>query len=349
MTGSRSLRLLRRLLRSAPLLVTCGALAWAFSTNPLAVPFTERAARDLALTLDRQVARRASADWIEAELAQAVAAGEAERAEMLLGLADDLGRNVDQSQAEALIAAQSGLLTGAIACGACMVDIRSCPSLAHIAACAAPFEMSPLGDLNALRRAGYAWATDAQIDTLDASLALVGLGATGALLVSGGSSAGIKAGAGLLRMARRMGSLTPGMARMLRLPVRLDALPAYLRGTGNLEDVTDVARLTRLSEVARDMDRVRKATSAPEALRLMRLVDTPEDAARLARVAEAAGPRTTRTVAVLGKSRAFRATVRLSRAAAGTLILLWLTLTQMAVVIGTRIGAVALRGLARAI
>ncbi len=93
---------------------------------------------------------------------------------------------------------------------------------------------------------------------------------------------------------------------------------------------------------------MRAATSTAEALRLTRLVDGPQDAARLARVAEAAGPRTTRTVAVLGKGRALRATVRLGRAAAGTLALMWLALVQVAVVVGTRLGALALRGLSRA-
>jgi len=210
-------------------------------------------------------------------------------------------------------------------CAACMVDVATCPSIRQLAACAVPFELSPLGDANALRRAGVAWWSDDDIDELDAGLAVVGLGATGAIVFSGGSSLGVKAGAGALRIARRMGTLTPDLARLL--------------------DVTDVAKRPVLRAVAADLGAVRAATSVPDTLRLMRFVDTPEDAARLARIAEAVGPRTTRTLATLGKTRAFRATLRLSRMAAGTMILLWLCAVQIGVVLATRLGSLAVTAL----
>ena len=341
--GLGALGLILRTLRAAPLIATLAATGWAVSNNPLAAPYVERSTQDLALALERRVARVASTEWIETELVAAVAAEDVDRTTMLLDLATDLDRPVDRTPAETLIARHSGMLANATACGACMLDIGQCQTITQIGACAAPFELSPLGDLNALRRAAVAWATGAEIDTIDASLGLVGLAATGALLATGGGSASVKAGAGLLRLARRMGSVTPELARLLRLPVAWDLVPGYLAGTKRLEEVTDARQLARLTVTAQQMDSVRLATSTPEALRLLRLVDGPRDAWRLARVAEAAGPSTTRTLAVLGKSRAFRATVRLSRAAAGTFALLWLTLVQLAVVVGTRVGSAALR------
>ncbi|SFJ38110.1 hypothetical protein [Jannaschia pohangensis] len=312
-------------LRAFPLVVTMGATAWALSTNPLAAPLVERGKVDLILTLERQVRRAATTEWITAELDQATQAEDLDRAEMLIDLARDLERPVDTRAAEAMIASRSGWTAAAADCAACMVDVGSCPSIRQLAACAVPFELSPLGDANALRRAGIAWWNEEDIDGIDAGLAVVGLGATGAVVMSGGSSLSVKAGAGMLRIARRMGTLTPGLTRLL--------------------DVTDVAKRPVLQAVAADLGAVRAATSAPETLRLMRLVDTPEDAARLARVAEAAGPRTTRTLATLGKARAFRATLRLSRMAAGTLILLWLCLTQVAMVLAVRLGGVVARTL----
>ncbi|MEL7184516.1 MAG: hypothetical protein AAGK57_12825, partial [Pseudomonadota bacterium] len=211
---------LRRLIHAAPLAVTLLGLVWTASLNPLTAPYVDRSAQDLSLTMERAVRRTASGPWITAALAEAVAAKDAERAEMLLSLADDLGRDVPRSAAEAMIARQLGILAQAEACGACMVDIALCDSLQKISLCAAPFEMSPLGDLNALRRATQAWATGAEVDRLDASLALLGLGATGAVLVSGGSSATVKAGASFVRMARRMGSVRPGLTDVLRVPIR---------------------------------------------------------------------------------------------------------------------------------
>ena len=338
-------RLSLRVLRALPLGLSLAATLWALSANPFTAPFVERSRTELALTLERQVRRAATAEWIASALDAAVAARDADRAAMLIDLARDLDRPVDVTAAEAMIAARSGWIASAGDCAACMADAATCPTLAQLGACAVPFELSPLGDANALRRAGQAWMTGEDVDEIDAGLALVGLGATGAIVLTGGSSATVKAGAGLLRLARRIGSLTPALARTLRVPIRWGVVPDYLRGTARLGDVTDTAALARISGVATDMGRVRDATSTAEALRLARLVDTPEDAARLARVAEAAGPRTTRSLDVLGKSRAFRATVRLGRLAAGALVLVWLTLLQAGLVLASWTGRLAWRAM----
>lgn len=330
--------MIRHLLGALPLLATLLAAAWVLRTNPLAAPWVERSASDLVVTLEHRVRRRADADWIASRLAAAVEAGDADRAEMLISLARDLERDVDTEAAEAMIAARRGWLARAEDCARCMADIASCPALAPLATCAVPFELSPLGDANALRRAAVAWMEGAEVDALDASLALVGLAATGAVLATGGGSATVKAGAGLLRTARRMGSVSPALAAHLSVPVRWASVPPFLRGAAPLEAVTDTARLRVAAGIAADMERVRARTSAAEALRLARLVDTPEDAARLARVAEAMGPRTTRTLAVLGKGRAFRATLRLSRAAAAAALLIWLTIVQIAAALATWLG-----------
>jgi hypothetical protein len=297
------------------------------------------------------VARRATPAWIEAALAEAVAAEDADRAAMLLGLAADLGLETPaglRDDAQALVDASEGLAATAGACVACMADVAACPSLRLVAACALPFEMTPLGDANALRRQGFAWAAGGEVDRLETGLALVGLGATGAALATGGASLMVKAGAGLLRTARRMGSVTPGLARTLELPIAWRRLPGLLRGTERVEDVTDATRLAALGGVAADLGRVRAATGTADALWLLRVVDGPEDAARLARVAEAAGPDTRRAVEVLGKGRVLRATLRLSNAALGTLALIGALLLQLAGWVGARLGAVALRSLARA-
>ena len=336
-----------RLLRVLPLTVTVTATVWALSTNPLARPFVDRAADDLRIALERKVSRAATSDWIEGALADAVATRDVDRARMLMDLSADLNRPVDTRSAEAMIDARSGWAARVADCAACMADVSTCPTLTQLASCAVPFEMSPLGDLNALRRAGMAWAADETVDELDVGLAAIGLAATGAAVVSGGSSVTVKAGTGLLRLARRMGSLTPGLARTMRVPIRWEAFPGYLRGSARLEDMTDIAQLNRLTATAADLGRIREATTTAETLRLVRLVDGPEDAARLARIAEAVGPKTTRTVAVLGKGRVFRATIRLSRAAAGTLILLWLTAIQLAILLGTRAAALLLHGFVR--
>ena len=314
-----------RPLRLVPLLATLAATVWALSTNPFAAPFVDRSAADVALTLERAVRRTASAAWIEAALADAVARQDADRAAMLLGLADDLGRDVPRDAAAALVASRDGWGARVADCVACMADAAACPSTAALAACAVPFELSPLGDANALRRAGMAWAGGDEVDRLEAGLAAVGLGATAALVVTGGASATVKAGAGLMRTARRMGTLPLPVVRLARSAVRDPAARAALRA------------------MAGDLGRIRAAAGTADALRLMRIVDGPQDAARLARVAEAAGPRTARTVAVLGKGRALRATLRLTRMAAGALALIWACLAQLGAILAARMGGAVWR------
>lgn len=316
------------LLRAVPFLLSAAVLAWALTQNPLSAPFVERGRAELAVTLERMVRARADAAWIDAALREAVAAGDADRAAMLLELGRDLGRMPDAAlvaEAEAVVEARGGWGAFASDCAACVATPAACPSVNALAACAVPFELSPLGDVAALGRAGTAWASGGEVDRLDAGLGALGLGATVAVVATGGASAPVKAGAGVLRTARRMGSLSPGVARLaMRAPA-------------------DAAARAALGAVAADMGRVRGAVGTVEALRLSRFVDGPADAARLSRVAEAAGPRTPRTLAVLGKGRAFRATVRLSRAAAGTLALLWLCAMQAGVWIAARIGGIVWR------
>ena len=271
--------MLRRLVSMLPLTATVGALVWALQSSPLAAPFVDRTATDLALTLERAVRREATADWLTAALAGAVAEGDADRAAMLIALADDLDRDVDTTAGTAMIDARTGAMSRMVDCAICMSDTARCSSLAHLTFCAVPFEMTVLGDLNALRRASVSYALDGQVDELEAGLALVGLAATGAVIFSGGSSVTVKAGATLLRMGRRIGSVTPALARSIRLPVQWSNVGDFVAGSARLEEVTDMAALARMGALASDMGRVRAATSTAEALRLARYVDTPQEAA----------------------------------------------------------------------
>jgi hypothetical protein len=312
--------------------------------NPLAAPLAERGADGIRLAVERALRAQATPGWTEEALARAVAAGDADRAAMLLGLADDLDVPLApeaRARAEAPLAGDGGWAARTGDCLICMADVARCPSLRLVAACALPFEMTPLGDANALRRQGMAWAMGDEVDRLEAGLALVGLGATGAAVLTGGTSLTVKAGAGLLRMARRMGSLTPGLTRALALPGEGARL-----GAGRAEGPSDAARVVLATGVAADLGRLRAAVGTAEALRLMRVVEGPQDAARLARLAGALGPDTRRAVDLLGPGRALRLTVRLSDAALGAAALIGALLMQLAGWAGARLGAGLLRGLA---
>jgi len=154
------------------------------------------------------------------------------------------------------------------------------------------------------------------VDRLEVTLAFVGLGATGLAVGTGGTSLTVKAGASVMRLARRIDALTPNFHNVLLgmadIAVDWDEVPDFLLGRVDLADVTDTVKLAAVGSLAADLERVRSNTSTAEMLTMLRHVDTAEDAKNLARIAEIQGPRTRHTIEVLGKARTFRLLHRVS-------------------------------------
>ncbi|MWD27754.1 hypothetical protein E0K89_009735 [Aquicoccus sp. SCR17] len=354
-TGRRW-RIARRLLLALPLAVSLALSLWALSQSPFARPLVAATTAEAARALDRAVARRLTPARLEREMSAAVEAEDLDRIDMLLPLAARHRITPSPTMTARIAAlrdAQSGLWTTAAACARCIADIRDCPSLAYLGSCGLPVELTPVGDLNALRRAGTAAWTGQEVDRLDVGLAIAGLGGTVAIVASGGSSATVKVGATALRVGRRLGTLTPELLRVLGRLADLDVKPGriwpWIWGRMPASAVYDTARLGRLGDMAGDMSRVAANTSPAETLLLLRHVDGPRDAARLARVSDAAGPETRATMEVLGKRRAFRALVRVSDLALGAVALLYATLLQAALMVASWIGGRAARTLLRAL
>lgn len=332
--------------QAAVLALTTGAGALGLAQGPFVAPLVERSAEDAARAVEAAFRRSFTPGWVAASLAAALAVGETERALWLAGLAEAEGVALDPAQAAEVARLRAEADSWTVAAGACVAcawDVRSCGSLREMAVCALPVEITPAGDLNALRRQGMAALAGAPVDHLETGLALVGLGATAAVVVSGGGSAVVKAGATAARMARRMGTLTPGMTRALAevadLPVNWGA--AVRRAP--VDQITDTARLARLGGVATDLGRIARHAGPAETLVLLRHIDGAEDAARMARLAEVSGARTLSRVEVLGKARAFRAMVRVSDVALATLAALYAALVQVVLMLS---GGVA-RGVLR--
>ncbi len=295
-------------------LATGGASLWAMSHHPFVEPMVERTTADARRALERAMAREVTQEWLMSRLETALVTDDREEVEMLAGLATKYGVPLSPETWEEIDTAREepGMLESAYDCAVCAVDIHSCRTITEIGACAIPFEMTVAGDLNALRRQATAAIAGEEVDKLETGLALVGVGATVAVVASGGSSLVVKAGATVLRVARKMGALTERFTRVL-----LDAadLPidwrAILRGAP-LSEITDTAKLSRLARIADDFGTIRANTSTAEALLLMRYVDDAEDATRLARLSTVAGRETRASLEVLGKARAFRAMTRVA-------------------------------------
>jgi hypothetical protein len=319
---------MRRLARLLLLLILAASAAGTtltalrIASDPLIAPYTEA-------TLD-QIKAQTEAFLIQAATPEALRAHIETRlnqrprnwlaldalidlaAERNIALPADLLANVQTARED-----DHNYYTQAVACAACAYDPASC-SLAQVMICQAPIALTPIGDVMGLSRAGVAYASGGEVDQIDLALSVVGLGATAAVLASGGTSYTVKAGASLAKLARRMGRLSPKLVEMAltaaKTGIRWADLPA-VRSAEDLSRVIHPEAFKPLTETLADLSRLTAATDATTALHLLPLVDDAADARRLARSAEALGPKLAGRAEVLGKARLFRATLRLSETA----------------------------------
>ena len=347
-------RVLYFVLRLSPFGITVIFAAWLLLQSPFAAPLLDRSIEQTRSAITSAIAREVDLGWLLPRMQDAILAQDLGQILLLLQLANDHGVQLPDAMLadiNDLNIATSGIWARTMACGACAVDITACATIAQIGACAVPFELTPAGDVNALRRAGAVYIEGGDVDRLDVGLAIVGLGATGAVLASGGTSYSLKAGTAVLRMARRLGTLSaPLTARLTDLvggAVRWDRIGDFLAFRTGASALVDSAKLAELTDIGGSLRRVAQNTSVADAVSLVRHVDSPQDAARLARVTDAMGPKARAAFEVLGKARVFRAAVRISDLAVTAAAAIYLALLQAALFCAQQCGNVCLRAVTR--
>lgn len=297
--------------------VTFAASAWTLLQSPFAEPYRDRGQAELRVALERLLGPELSPERLASRIDDVLDAGNVNEAAALGRLAEERGVQLPGPTQIALAEAMDAS-KGVTACLACAWDPANCASFTQVAACSLPAELTPLGDLNAIRRGARDWLAGEEIDRIDLSLGLVGLAATGAILFSAGSSASVKAGATGLRVARHAGALTPAFGDELGA-LALRAIDWDRLGEVALRRAEPGMLLTpaagRLSAVAADVGRIGTRMDAGQTLALLRYAESSDDLARIARIAETAGTETAGVFALLGKARVFRATKRLTEMA----------------------------------
>ncbi|MEO0999985.1 MAG: hypothetical protein AAFW69_05195 [Pseudomonadota bacterium] len=331
------------------------SLAWALLTLAATPPgerLVERPAAELSRMLERMVGATMTPAWLDAEIAAALAVEPRDwgRIETLMAEAEARGIalsppvRADLDRAEA---ARGGLGETLSDC----LIAREIPAETAALACRFGVELTVVGDLRSLTIAAGDRIAGREPDWTEIGLAAVGLAATGALVVTGGGSAAVKAGTAALKTARRARLMPPALAAHVGEVARRAVRPEALRGARfsreALAEAVDPAALRPLVAMAGDYGRAARRLlpgetadwvgaaglrASADAVRLIRHVESAEDAARVARVAEAMGPRTLRTLAVVGRQRAFRATWRLARVATDGAALALAALAQLTVV-----------------
>lgn len=317
------------------------------AANPALTPVIDRSREEIIAATDRLMARNAT----ETRLSQMMATRLSERPRNWVALqalhdeATSRGFPVPPEY-DAAWQADSGMLAATGNCLSCIWDIATC-TLSTALICKAPILLTPIEDLRGLAQAGADYARDVPIDQLDLGLSVIGLGATAAIVATGGTSATIKVGTATLRLARGMGRLSPRLARHLGTAFADGIRWVDLPGVRSADDVSRLIRADVLRPVAAalsDLGRVADAAGPVHALHLLPLVDDAADARRLARAAEALGPRTVRNAEVLGKTRLLRATLRISDL--GLTLILGLSGLMMSV--GALLGSLAQNWMLRA-
>ena len=294
----------------------------AVARDPLLRPLIEASGDEIVAATDRMMASEATPARLAALITRRLA--ETPRNWIALDALQDvaverrvtLPSAITRALAEAR-ATDDSLWAQVGGCAACAWDIAQC-GLAQAFVCKAPILLTPVEDVRGIVKAGVDYGTGAEIDQLDLGLSVLGLSATALVVVSGGSSGGVKAGTAVVKLARGMDLLSPRLTGTfldaLRRGVDWAALPGVRNGD-------DLARLVRRDVVApvmaitADLGRTTEALGPARALHLLPLVDDAADARRLARASEALGPRLVGRAEVLGKARLFRATLRVGSVA----------------------------------
>lgn len=348
-------RLALTLVLAASLLLTLRSAATLAAGPELAV-YRDALASEIVAATDSALARAATPDTVAARIAVRLDASPRDWV-VIDALADLAGeRRIDLppelvDRLQSLRAEDAGLIATAQSCGACVLDSTSC-TVTLVLMCRAPIDLTFVGDIAGITRAAIARTTGAEVDEVDLALSVTGLAATALVVVSGGSSLAVKAGAGLARIARNMGRVSDGLSGMARTALRngVDwaALPA-IRSSDDLARAIRTDAFAPLVTVASDLTRLQTATGTARALHLLPLVTDTHSARRLANAAEALdGPRLVARADLLGPARLMRATVRLSDAALGFAGGLASLLTLLALAIAGAIKSAVLRGLRRA-
>lgn len=219
------------------------------------------------------------------------------------------------AEVERLHAEDHGWDDTASQCLRCMWNLGNCALDAVSLSCAIPNVALPIGDVFELARAGTDYLRGEEVDTFGATLAAVGLGATVLVVVSGGSSASVKAGAGVLKLAHRTGSLPPRILATITEAARRGIDWAGLARVRHVDDLAGVLRADALApavQLAGDIGRMQESIGLDGGLRLLAKADDAADLGRLSRLTEALGPRTEALLELVGKSRLTRMLLRVS-------------------------------------
>jgi hypothetical protein len=277
----------------------------------------ERTGTQIAAYIDLQMTRAVTLDAVAVRLTDlleesprnwlAIEAVEEVAADYEVNIPHDIEQLRDE-----LYLADTGFWATATSCLGCAVSVESC-EFSLIIMCRAPIDLTPVGDVVGVVREGGNYLLGRDVDMVDLGLSAVGLTAVAVMPLTGGTSGGVKVGAGISKMAWRMGSLSPDFLPPFRRAVREGFDWTRIGLVRSQADLALLARPEILAPavgIVRDAGRVADAVGSQRALYLLSRAESPTELRQLAAISEQIGPRAVGALELIGKSRLVRTSMR---------------------------------------
>lgn len=295
--------------------------AYSFFSAPLVEFVVDRQLGDIKQRINRELLRSANprhlaprirsalkpvpADWTSIDLLREFA--EEHRVALPQDLVDEI--KLRETKERGVVGAYDDCLK-------CIMDSENCP-ISAAKVCDIALELTPAGDARSINRAIKEWQAGRPVDTLDVSLATVGLVATAATFVSAGATYSIKAGSGVIKVARKTESIgkplwrfinqnSEGMIDFARVPKGWHMRPSAIG------QAVDMNKYVQLKALASDIGAVHGSLGTLKTLRLLKHIDNGTDARRARLATEAMKDSAPKALEVLGKKRLFKQTYRLN-------------------------------------
>ena len=199
-------------------------------------------------------------------------------------------------------------------CVRCAWDTSSCHSASSMA-CGLAVNITPVGDVAGIARAGTAHWLGEDVDEIDVALSIVGLGSTALSIGSGGTSLTVKAGAGLLKFAHLSGNMPASITRVLTNAARHGVDWAGLRSVRNVDDLKSIIRIDALTpawNASSSIGEIINRSSVAQGLYLLRVSESPTELRSISRAATVWEDETAGFLRLLGKNRVVRSSLRLA-------------------------------------
>lgn len=319
-------RATKRIIRYALALALAGSLVmtvinlWDLSGSTVGTALVDRSESEIRAAYDRMMLREATTEKVNTRYKDLLT--EPERDWVAITAIEDLAQAREIPLDPELVAIRDvsfeidhGVMKQAGQCVACAWDPRNCDLNAALL-CRVPIDLTPVGDVTGIVRESGRYALGLDVDMFELGLSTVGLGATVLAPLTLGSSASIKVGTGVTKLARRANAITPGMERFITRQAS-EAVDWAAMSKTNLrtfnDDLAKAANPSALRPLAKTLEytgALYDKLGLRGTVHLLRFAENGDDVRRLSKATDAVGPEVRGSLELVGRNKVLRATLR---------------------------------------